>query len=62
MLSPAQKEQFAEALQRLAGDEQMLTMLAEIAADDAPGLLRRLADSVPGKWHLQPASQPSKDC
>lgn len=45
-LTDQQKQRFAAALERVGGDEQMLVVLAEMAAEDAPPLLCRLADEV----------------
>jgi hypothetical protein len=45
-LKPAQRDQFSEALQRVAGDEELLISLAEIASEDAPPLLDSLSKQV----------------
>jgi len=45
-LNESQRVRFSEALQRLAGDEDMLLMLAEIAAEDAPVLLSQLGSQI----------------
>ena len=45
-LNPSLRERFAEALGRLAGDEEMLVTLAEIAAEDGPLLLDKLKIEV----------------
>lgn len=41
-----QKQRFAEALQRVSGDEEMLSMLANIAAEDAPEMIQTLDTQV----------------
>ncbi|MCC9658345.1 hypothetical protein [Rhodopirellula halodulae] len=41
-----QRQRFAEALQRVAGDEEMLVMLANIAAEDGPPMLKQVQSSV----------------
>lgn len=41
-----QKERFADALDRLSGDEEMLAMLATITVEDAPGIMTDLQRSV----------------
>lgn len=45
-LSDQQRQCFAAALERVGGDEQMLVVLAEMAAEDAPPLLSKLAEEV----------------
>jgi hypothetical protein len=45
-LNPSLRERFAEALGRLAGDEEMLVTLAEIASEDGPLLLDKLKIDV----------------
>lgn len=45
-LTDQQKQCFAAALERVGGDEQMLVVLAEMAAEDAPPLLSKLAGEV----------------
>lgn len=41
-----QRERFASALERVGGDEEMLSMLAEMAAEDAPVLLNTLSSEI----------------
>ncbi|SRR6056297_403431 len=41
-ITQEQKNQFSAALERVAGDEEMLVMLAEIVAEDAPPMLQKL--------------------
>jgi HPt (histidine-containing phosphotransfer) domain-containing protein len=41
-MKESQKQRFAEALARVAGDEDILRTLASITAEDAPELLSRL--------------------
>lgn len=45
-LSDQQRQCFAAALERVGGDEQMLVVLAEMAAEDAPPLLSKLVNEV----------------
>tara|TARA_A100001391_G_scaffold194809_3_gene171443 strand:- start:951 stop:1319 length:369 start_codon:yes stop_codon:yes gene_type:complete len=45
-LTDEQKQRFAAALERVGDDEQMLVILAAMAAEDAPPLLSKLADEV----------------
>lgn len=40
------RNRFRDALLRLAGDEQMLTTLAEIVVADAPGLMEQLSKGI----------------
>lgn len=49
MMTQVQKHRFAEALERVAGDESTLRMLAEIAAEDAPEVLGRLKQQISQK-------------
>jgi hypothetical protein len=44
-----QRKRFQEALLRLAGDEQMLSTLAEIVIADAPGLMEQISRGVAEK-------------
>lgn len=41
-----QKKRFAKALERVAGDEDMLSMLATIAVEDAPPMMESLDTSI----------------
>ena len=45
-LSEAERTQFSDALQRVGGDEEMFIELAEIVAEDAPGMLAELEDQL----------------
>jgi len=45
-LNESQRSRFSDALHRVAGDEEMLIMLADIAAEDGPEMLRRLDQQV----------------
>lgn len=45
-MNDVQKKRFAEALQRVAGDEDMLAMLATIATEDAPVMIETLDTEV----------------
>ncbi|KAA5542643.1 hypothetical protein FYK55_14005 [Roseiconus nitratireducens] len=45
-MNESQRIRFSEALQRVAGDEEMLIMLAEIASEDGPEMLARLDEQV----------------
>lgn len=46
LMNGDQKQRFAEALERVAGDEDILVMLATIAAEDAPPLLGNLEAAI----------------
>jgi hypothetical protein len=51
-MNEAQRKRFAAALQRVAGDEDMLVMLANIAAEDGPPMLKQVHESVKtGDWN-----------
>lgn len=45
-LTDQQKQCFAAAIDRIGGDEQMLIILAAMAAEDAPPLLTKLENEV----------------
>lgn len=45
-MTDAQRKRFAAALQRVAGDEDMLVMLASIAAEDGPPMLKQVDTHV----------------
>ncbi len=45
-MTETQKQRFSDALARMAGDEEMLEVLAKIAVEDAPNLLALLSDHV----------------
>ncbi|EMI17431.1 hypothetical protein RMSM_05660 [Rhodopirellula maiorica SM1] len=45
-LSEAERTRFSDALERVGGDEEMFIELAEIVAEDAPGMLRELEDRL----------------
>ncbi|EKK03580.1 hypothetical protein RBSH_01029 [Rhodopirellula baltica SH28] len=45
-MTEAQRKRFAAALQRVAGDEDMLVMLASIAAEDGPPMLEQVHTHV----------------
>lgn len=45
-LTHEQRERFAGALERVGGDEDMLVVLAEMAAEDAPAMLQKLEDEL----------------
>ncbi|PHQ32908.1 hypothetical protein [Rhodopirellula bahusiensis] len=45
-MNDAQRKRFAAALQRVAGDEDMLVMLANIAAEDGPPMLEQMHGHV----------------
>ncbi|WP_182869511.1 hypothetical protein [Stieleria mannarensis] len=45
-MNESQRQRFSDALVRVAGDEEILEMLAKIAAEDAPGLMSQLDDYV----------------
>ncbi len=46
ILTDVQRQCFAAALERVGGDEQMLVVLAAMAAEDAPPLVTKLAEAV----------------
>lgn len=46
VLTHQQRTRFAGALQRVGGDEEMLIVLAEMAAEDAPVLLTKLEGEI----------------
>lgn len=48
-MNDLQKRRFADALERVAGDEDMLGMLAKIAVEDAPEMIEMLDTQVEGK-------------
>jgi hypothetical protein len=45
-MTEQQRERFAEALKRLGGDEETLTMMASIASEDAPVLIERWGNQL----------------
>lgn len=46
VMNEAQKQRFAEALSRLAGDEEMFETLALICAEDAPAMWGKMATQI----------------
>lgn len=55
-MNSQQRTRFAEALQRVAGDEETLSVLATIAIEDAPELLDQMDQSLAGE-DLESASR-----
>lgn len=45
-MTEQQKQRFADALNRVSGDEDMLSMLATIAVEDAPPMMESLAAQI----------------
>jgi len=45
-LNETQKARFSEALTRLAGDEEMLLILADIAVEDLPPMVVQLSEEL----------------
>ena len=45
-VTPAQKDRFREAIDRLAGDAELLCAMAEMVAEDAPPTLQRLEKAI----------------
>ncbi len=43
-MTDAQRKRFAEALDRLAGDEETLLMLAGIVVEDSPSMMTQLSE------------------
>lgn len=45
-MNESQKARFSEALTRLAGDEEMLLILADIAVEDLPPMVGQLSEQL----------------